>query len=373
MMHRQKGFEALHASLAAVILGTAVGCAAGPARVQKPVMSDGIPTMMTATAPTATSPAGPAPNSVPLQDLASQRHAERNDGDYVVGEGDVLTVKAYDLDELNQKVRVDGDGAITLPLLNSVPVAGRTVAEVQKDLTTRLGQFMYDPHISVFVEEYRSQQVSVQGAVQKPGMVNQMVRSSTVRDALAAAGGMNGQAGSRIYLVPARHQKDDARAADGGAARVTTDGAVLDNAIMVDTHEMDPETQRQFFDLPVRGGDVIVVPNQGRFIAEGWVSKPGIYPLNPGLTLRGAIAVAGGLSFPAKAGHIQVLSPGANGETQMRDVDYTAIASLKAPDMFLRDGDVVHVTYTTVKVVPWGFYRVISDLLHLAIGTKITP
>ena len=42
---------------------------------------------------------------------------------------------------------------------------------MQQELTTRVGQFMYQPHVDVFVEEYSSQQIAVVGAVQRPGLV----------------------------------------------------------------------------------------------------------------------------------------------------------------------------------------------------------
>src|SRR6185369_12004905 len=96
------------------------------------------------------------------------RRAQQAQGDYVLGEGDLISVKAYDLDDLNQRVRVENDGSVTLPLLNRVSVAGRTVSEVQADFTKRLGAFMFSPHVTVFVEEYRSQQVAVEAGPRQP-------------------------------------------------------------------------------------------------------------------------------------------------------------------------------------------------------------
>jgi polysaccharide export outer membrane protein len=359
MKRRTSGLYSLHAGMAAAVLCTAVGCAAGPGRVPQAPMG----------ARTAESPAAPPVNTAALDELSAQRRAEHHDGDYVLGEGDVITIRAYDLDEMNQKVRVDGDGSISLPLLDSVPVAGRSVSEVQQDLTKRLGAFMYDPHVTVFVEEYRSQQVAVQGAVQKPGLVPQMQRTATVRDALAAAGGMTAEAGSRVYLIPGDHRsKTDGQAGlpEAGAANVEGEG--LADAVMMDTHETDTDTQQRFLDLPVRAGDQIVIPNRGKFIAEGWVEKPGIYPLNPGLTVRGAIATAGGLTFPAST-RIRICHPGANGETEMRELNYSAVTSLQAPDVFIHDGDVIAVTYTMAKVIPWSFYKVVAEFFHL--GMKV--
>ncbi len=356
---------ALRAGLAAAALAFAAGCAAGLHAVAPPAAG--------AVAPAAT----PSPTTTAaLGQIFQQRHAENNDGDYVLGEGDVISIKAFDLDELNQRVRVDGDGSITLPLLNTVKVAGSTVAQVQQELTRRLGDFMYSPHVAVFVEEYRSQQVSVLGAVQRPGPISQTARNTTIREALSAAGGATAEAGSRYYLLPAegrgseRAQATETALLDGSGVE---GGEELTNAVMVDTTEMDAETQRRFFNLPVRGGDVVVVPTRGKFIAEGWFEKPGIYPLNPGMTLRGAIATAGGLKFPAATGHIHIYRPGANGQTAMRDVDFNAVSALAAPDVFIHDGDVVNVTYSAAKLPPYLAYKLVADLFHLGLGAKIAP
>jgi polysaccharide export outer membrane protein len=364
-MKHQRSLSFLPAGLAITVLGTAIGCAAGPAHMATAA----------ARAPGATAPAAAPPDLTAFNDLATRRQAEHGDSEYILGEGDLLTVRAFDLDDINLKVRVEGDGTITLPLLKSVTVAGRSVSEVQRELTQRLGAFMYDPHVTVFVEEYRSQQVAVQGAVTRPGLVSQLQRSATVRDTLAAAGGLTAEAGSRLYLLPAERRARDAGAPPApGAdeAGTTAEGELLAAAVMIDSHEMDADTQQRFMNLPVRPGDLIIIPNRGKFIAEGWLEKPGVYPLNPGLTVRGAIATAGGLSFPASTS-IRVYHPGANGETQMRELNYRAIAHLDAPDVFIHDGDVIDVTYSTVKVVPWAFYKVVQDLFHLGAGLKVAP
>jgi polysaccharide biosynthesis/export protein len=333
------------------------------------------PTVPPTVAPTAgglaiTAAPLPAQNQARLTRLTDQRRAQQAQGDYVLGEGDLLSVRAYDLDDLNQRVRVENDGSVTLPLLNKVSVAGRTVSEVQSDLTKKLGTFMFSPHVTVFVEEYRSQQVAVEGAVQKPGLVSQTVRNATVRDVLSAAGGTTPEAGSRLYLIPAETRVyTEAKTLPGGEDTADTDHRA--EAVMVDTAESDATTQRAFFTMPVRSGDVIVVPANGKFIADGWVEKPGTYPLTSGLTLRGALATAGGLAFPAKKGSVHIYQAGVNGQTSVRDVNYADIEAMKAPDVIIHDGDVVQVESSAVKLVPYGFYKLVTDLIR--VGMRVTP
>jgi polysaccharide export outer membrane protein len=285
----------------------------------------------------------------------------------------VIAVKAFDLEDVNQRVRVDGNGNIVLPLLDTVPVAGRTVAQVQDDLTHRLGEYMYKPRVTVFVEEYRSQQVAVLGAVNRPGMISQTSKSATVSDLLSAAGGPTPEAGSRIVLLPVEVRHGAIGALDGSPAGVTSfDDSQLAGALVIDTHETDEQMRRRFLDLPVRAGDLIWVPAAGKFIAEGWVAKPGVYPMTSGLTVRGAIATAGGLSFPASSA-IRIYRVGVNGDTQMRQIDFEEVAALRMPDVFLREGDVVSVGSSPVKLPAWAAYRLIADLVHLGMGIKVAP
>jgi polysaccharide export outer membrane protein len=363
-MKRVNSTKHLRQVAAAVAVSVIVlGCAHRPPTVQQPV------------APTAgglaiTAAPLPAENQARLERLTKQRRAQVSQGDYVLGEGDLLSVRAYDLDDLNQRVRVENDGSVNLPLLNRVSVAGRTVSEVQDDLTKRLGAFMFKPHVTVFVEEYRSQQVAVEGAVQKPGLVSQTVRNATVRDVLSAAGGTTIEAGSRLYLIPAETRVyAEAKVLPGGDNGADTDHRA--DAVMVDTAESDTTVQRAFFAMPVRSGDVIVVPANGNFIADGWVEKPGTYPLRAGLTLRGALATAGGLTFPAKKGSIRIYQAGVNGQTSVRDVDYAEIEAMKVPDVVIHDGDVVQVGSSAVKLVPYGLYKLITDLIR--VGMRVTP
>ena len=55
--------------------------------------------------------------------------------------------------------------------MGEVQVLGKTPQQVERDLTARLGaKYLQNPQVTVYVKEYNSQQVTVEGAVQKPGV-----------------------------------------------------------------------------------------------------------------------------------------------------------------------------------------------------------
>ena len=321
------------------------------------------PRVAPATVGIAKLPDTPSENLERLTRLSAERRAESRPDDYVLGEGDLLSVHAVGLDELNQRVRVDGNGTVALPLLQTVPVAGKTLADAQHDLTSRLGEFMYEPQVSVFVEEYRSQQAGVVGAVQHPGLVSLTQRNATILDALSAAGGMTPEASGRIYLIPAEVRAEAAAAPASG----------VQSPIMLDLKELGQSARSDFFALPVRPGDVVMVPGTGEFILGGWVNEPGSYPLKSALTLRGAVATGGGLAFPADSGRIHIYRLTGNGNSETHEVDYAAILSQRASDVFIHDGDVIEVGSSTVKLVPYAFYKTLADLVHFAAGIRVAP
>ncbi len=343
----------------------------------------------------ANAPSTPEENVERLVRLHAERSAERGAGEYVLGTGDVLSVRAFGFDELSRRVRVEDDGTIVLPLVGNVPVAGMTVAAAQHGLTERLGSYMYDPHVALFVEEYRSQQVAVVGSVRTPGPVTLTNRQLTVLDALTAAGGMTDAAAGQVFVIPAEGRADLTSsltavltAPTTGAATAIENGAPVADAtrvaietkslrgaspIMINIRQAPEGLESFFFSLPVRAGDVIVVPASGNFIVSGWVAKPGTYPLRGGVTLRGALAIGGGLRFPAKKGRVCIHRLSRTGGTELEEVDFNDVLAARADDVYINDGDVIQVDASAVKLLPWGFYRLFADIVRFGAGIKMVP
>lgn len=120
--------------------------------------------------------------------------------DYVIGTGDVLSIRVWNQDAISEKVRVRPDGKISLPLVNDVEAAGSTPLILSKRLQVRLKDFVVNPLVTVVLEERRGIQVFVLGEVTKQGSY-ELERSSGLLQALAAAGGMTENAhGDRIFV-----------------------------------------------------------------------------------------------------------------------------------------------------------------------------
>lgn len=119
--------------------------------------------------------------------------------DYRVGPLDVLDIEVFGAPDLTRSVRVSVGGEFTLPLVGRVPATGKTVGELEKDVAARLKDgFMENPQVTVFVKEYMSQRVTVEGAVREPGIFSLTGRTSLLQvialckglDELANPGGV---------------------------------------------------------------------------------------------------------------------------------------------------------------------------------------
>ena len=98
--------------------------------------------------------------------ISSKRDLYR---DYKIGPEDLLEISVFEEEKLNKTVRVSSQGNISLPLLGILRVKGLTANELEKEIRDLLAEkYLQDPHVSVFIKEYRSQRIAVIGAVEKP-------------------------------------------------------------------------------------------------------------------------------------------------------------------------------------------------------------
>jgi len=102
--------------------------------------------------------------------------------DYLVGPHDVLDIEVFGAKELTRSVRISEGGDFSLPLVGRVPAAGRTVGQLEQEIAARLEEkYLEDPQVTVFVKEYMSQRVTVEGAVEKPGIITLTGRTSLLQ------------------------------------------------------------------------------------------------------------------------------------------------------------------------------------------------
>lgn len=109
--------------------------------------------------------------------------------DYMLNPGDELEVAVWKEPDLTKKVIVRPDGKISFPLTGDVLATGRTVSQVQAEITNKLKTYIPEPVVTVSVTGIDGNKVYVIGQVNKPGAYTMNPRY-TVLQALSLAGGM---------------------------------------------------------------------------------------------------------------------------------------------------------------------------------------
>lgn len=246
---------------------------------------------------------------------------------YRIGRQDLLEVSVFDLEELDQTVRVSDEGSITLPLLGRLTVAGLTRAELETLIAGLLEErFVRDPQVTIFVKDYESRKVAVSGAVRNPDTY-EMLGDKTLLEMISLAGGLEGDLSKEIVIFR--------RGDDGVTDRVAVD---LERLV----YEADPA-----LNLIIRPGDIIYVPEVElvRLFVSGAVAKPGLYevPRDEPVTVLKAVTLAGGTTDRASEKKVQVLRTGPNGKRITLAVNLKKIKRGKADDFVLQKDDIVLV------------------------------
>lgn len=176
---------------------------------------------------------------------------------------DVLEIKVFGVDELNGTYQVDPDGKIKVPLVGIVDAKGYTIFELAHILETKLGEsFLQNPQVSIRTTEAFGQQLTVEGAVSKPGMYPVRGRL-TLMQAVAISGGPAPSANpNRVIIFRTIEGKRHAAAFDLLKIRAgqSEDPPVYGNDIIV----MDGSTLKAGWDVMIRS-----IPLLGLFVAAG--------------------------------------------------------------------------------------------------------
>lgn len=260
---------------------------------------------------------------------------------YVVGPGDVLEVIVIDQEDVSRSTTVQPDGVFTMPLLGGIPVAGKTVAEIQKLITDLLSRdFLVNPTVEVRVREFASQFALVMGEVVNPGQ--RALRGNTrLIDLLIESGGFRPGASGEILV-----QRTDGTFPNGEKVVRFRLG---NTAGMTEADQKNAE-------LLLRNGDVVTASPKYYVTVDGEVGRPGRILVENDLTLLGVIAESGGLAKfgSSKVRIIRKKAPGVDlagfepcdgaGADVCRVVDINAIRKGKVQDVVMAANDKVVIS-----------------------------
>jgi polysaccharide export outer membrane protein len=286
---------------------------------------------------------------------------------YVLGPNDEIVIRAIDAPEISEKpVLIGTNGNITLPMIGRVKAGGLTVEQLEAELTSRFKEFIQEPQISVTVTEFRSQPVSVFGAVTKPGVV-QLRGGQTLYEVLSMAGGPRDTAGSVLTVTRPRE-----------SGEIPLPGAKEDPTAQFSSVELNVqeilEGKNPAVNIEIKPNDSISVSEASSNVVYvvGDVQHGGAFTLGGqrSVSVLRALALAGGLGRTAKPDKARIVRQ-VSGESKLRDIaiNVQRILSGKAEDIALGPDDVLVIptssrkTFTTT-FLPALFSGVVSAAIY---------
>ena len=284
-------------------------------------------------------------------DPDKQAYSEaRGVAEYLLGAGDVLDVALRGLDVVKERVPIRADGNVSFSLVDNVPAAGRTITELDEDLTMRLKKYLRDPKLDITIAEYNSKKVSVQGAIlsvftaagQKTGPGRYGLKGKVrVLDMLLEAGGTTPDAQlDRVQLI----RGDVSYRLN--IQRVLSLGDTRDNIVLQD-------------------GDLLFVPGIARqskkVVILGEVHNPNVYVFSEDVSFLEALGQAGGLTDSAIRDDVRIIR-NVDGVSKMFSINYERLVSGKdlANNVRLESNDIIYASRS--------FMGDVNDVI-----AKITP
>jgi polysaccharide export outer membrane protein len=275
-----------------------------------------------------------------MASLSSGRDLYR---DYKIGPEDLIEISVFEEEKLNKTVRVSSQGNISLPLIGILRVRGLTAYELEKEIRDLLAEkYLQDPHVSIFIKEYRNQRISVIGAVEKPGVFD-VTGQKTILDILAMAGGMKEDAGQLLFLIRPPRLEEGSKG--GMAADEQTP-----KTFVIDLEELLIKGDLTL-NLTLMNGDVIHIPVSGKIFVGGEVVRPGGFPLKgKKMTVSQAIAMAEGLKQGADGPDTKIIRYSEKGtKKEIISVDLSTIQKGLSEDPYLKENDIVVVPKSGMK------------------------
>jgi len=326
--------------------------------------------------------------------------------DYVIGNGDVISIEVFDVKELSREVRVSQTGTIGIPLVPvRLHVSGLTELQAEQKITELLqaNGLVSHPDVSVTIKERKSKPITVVGAVNHP-LVYQADSQVTLLEVLAEAGGLANDAGGQVIVtrpVPemtfddaeppgndpgsakpssSKPVKSEAKPLTAAAAPSTTspNGAATEppdlpasdtsqeksangpgtpsaftpvDTITINLNEL-METGNTKNNITLQAGDVVTVPHAGIVYVLGAVGRPGGFVLTNDreqLSTLKILALAGGFTSTAKTDHAVVIRKDDKGQQHEVPLDLKKIQNRQAEDLQLQPSDILYVPQSGAK------------------------
>jgi polysaccharide export outer membrane protein len=235
--------------------------------------------------------------------LALLAAAGSDAADYAVGPGDVLHVAVLGRAELTGDYAVGAAGAVKLPFVGELPVAGLPTTAIEERVREALADgFLKRPQVAVTVKEYKSRRVFVTGEVVRPGAYGLRPERSLLV-LLGEVGELTANAGHEVVVVrPPAQPPQDAGPASRQGLPGEVPGAQVIRLSLREVRSGNPDK-----DLRLEPGDTVYFPKAAQFYVTGSVNRPGAFRFDEGISVYQAVNMAGGVTPRGSAKGVRIV------------------------------------------------------------------
>lgn len=120
------------------------------------------------------------------------KNVNKSKTDYKINSADLLEITVYREEDLTRTARISQNGTISFPLVGIIHLGGKSTTEAGQALAKKLGEYLVNPQVTIFVKEYGNKQIYVLGEVKNPGSFELPTETQlTVLEAISKAGGFS--------------------------------------------------------------------------------------------------------------------------------------------------------------------------------------
>lgn len=270
---------------------------------------------------------------------------------YLVGPGDVITVKVLGETQWDFEATVDENGKIEVPFFDeSVTAMCKNARELRTDITKFVSKYLRDPQVNVRVKEQKSRPGAVvYGEVRSPTQF-ELKRNARLLELISSAGGPTDEAGETVQIFRPNPPICATPQELADWKLDNTDSENVPNRIYNIRNAVAGKEDSNPIIYP---GDIVYVQRAAPIYFTGEVRSPqGLRLKADGLTLSQAIAMVGGLTVEAQSKDIKIyrVKEGSSEGRELITVNYKLIKEQKQPDIVLRPYDIIDVSKTKKSI-----------------------
>ena len=230
---------------------------------------------------------------------------------YILGPGDILSLKIFNAQEFDQNLTIINDGTITVPLIGSLSVGGLTLNDAADLIVKNLSKELISPQIQLNLFKQRPIKVSLVGEIERPGLYsltsNEMTSIEggpnltisgvpTVIDAIQKAGGITRNANLKKITLKRKlpGNKNEYKSANLNLQLLLLEGDQIQNPFIFDGDIILVEKTDKFDQNTLKIAKANFSPKLIRIYIVGEVNKPGYIDVASGTVLTQSIFIAGG-------------------------------------------------------------------------------